>query len=114
MFLLGILIFKGLTARRHYRLFGVKGLTVLIFFDGFLNVVHLDHTKLGVTSCCSLVHNTNVSVYINIATVVLQLIFKVATAARWLSLSVLTVSPEVSSYGSKIKLTKKTKMRLTI
>jgi hypothetical protein len=27
MFLLGILIFEGLTARRLYKLFGVKGLT---------------------------------------------------------------------------------------
>jgi hypothetical protein len=27
IFLLGILIFKGLTARRLYKLFGVKGLT---------------------------------------------------------------------------------------
>jgi hypothetical protein len=30
VFLLGILIFKGLTARRLYKSFGVKGLTLLL------------------------------------------------------------------------------------
>jgi hypothetical protein len=30
IFLLGILIFKGLTARRLYKFFGVKGLNIII------------------------------------------------------------------------------------
>jgi hypothetical protein len=36
IFLLGILIFKGLTARRLYKSFGVKGLTVTVGITLFI------------------------------------------------------------------------------
>jgi hypothetical protein len=52
-------------------------ITVLKFFDGFLTLVRLYHTELGVTSCCFfLVHTTSVSAHINTATVVQLLIFQ--------------------------------------
>jgi hypothetical protein len=57
MFLLGILIFKGLTARRLYKSFGVKGLmtkalnTVIIFPD---ILIHLCITENLQAQICML------------------------------------------------------------
>jgi hypothetical protein len=47
VFVLEILIFKGLTARRLYKLFGVKGLRYLIYIDQINLLSKLRHTYLG-------------------------------------------------------------------
>jgi hypothetical protein len=41
VFLLGILIFKGLTVRPLYKSFGMKGLTNLTFYEGISLVLPL-------------------------------------------------------------------------
>jgi hypothetical protein len=46
IFLLGILIFKGLTARRLYKLFGVKGLTLRLMYARFQNAF-MHYTAAG-------------------------------------------------------------------
>jgi hypothetical protein len=43
-FLLGILIFKGLTARRLYKSFGVKGLKAEKSFSVYQQIRRLSHT----------------------------------------------------------------------
>jgi hypothetical protein len=52
IFLLGILIFKGLTARPLCKLFGVKGLSVFtsLLFTDLLDNRHLCISKLSITS----------------------------------------------------------------
>jgi hypothetical protein len=55
VFLLGILIFKGLTARRLYKLFGVKG---LISNPTGAVVDYIMYLTLYLWSCCILLYFT--------------------------------------------------------
>jgi hypothetical protein len=58
-FLLGILIFKGLTARRLYKSFGVKGLHVTFLKTSVIVKIVLKYTiKLFCSFCNSLVQTS--------------------------------------------------------